>query len=300
MSFPSFYDPAHLTPDYRVNYEEAFAQGQTNFKSAATNDARRVLLWLIDVQDDFVFPTGRLAVPNAVDDTCRTVEFIYNNVHAITQIAASLDTHTPYQIFYPSWWANQKGEHPAPFTVITSADVDSGKWFPVVQGKWSRNYLKELEKSAKKSLMIWPFHCMEGSTGRALVPQLHEAIVYHSGARASQPDYISKGTIPQTEYYSMVEPEVKVPNHPEGNINASFLDMVESFDVVYIAGQARSHCVLETLNSVRHYFKADVFAKLRFLDDCTSSITGFEKATELAIADHVQAGMQLVHSTDRI
>ena len=298
MSFSPNYNPANMSPDYQVNFEEAFLRGQLDFRSPSVADTKKVMLWLIDVQNDFVFPTGRLAVPNAPEDTGRTIQFVYNNVHKITQIAASLDTHVPFQIFFPSWWSNMQGQHPAPFTAITAGDVDNGTWFPVTEGTWSRHYLNTLEVLAKKSLVIWPFHCMEGSDGRAMVPAMQEAIIYHSGARASQPTMLPKGRIAKTEYYSMVEPEVKVPDHPEGNINADFLDTLATFDLIYIGGQARSHCVLETMNSARRYWPPETFAKLRFLDDCTSSITGFETATEIAIADHVGAGMQIAHSTD--
>jgi nicotinamidase-related amidase len=263
-----------------------------------------VLAWFIDIQNDFVFPApiGRLSVPNALEDTHRTVEWLYRNVHSITQIAASLDTHTPFQIFYPSWWKNRKGERPSPFTVISADDVRKGVWMPITEPVWSIHYLEELENIGKKQLMIWPFHCMEGSSGRALVPALTEAIMYHSGARMAQPTYLTKGTIAHTEFYSVVEPEVKYSKHPEGGLNTRFLEMIAQFDLIYIAGQARSHCVLETMNSVIRYYanQPDVIRKLRFLDDCTSSIAGFESSTEDRIQQMAALGMRLVKSTDPI
>lgn len=304
MAYPAVYDPTRIGQIYEPDFQSAYERGLADFKSPASQDSPRVLAWLIDVQVDFVFPapTGRLTVPGAVDDTRRTIEWIYHNVHNITQIAASLDTHTPFQIFYPSWWKNRQGEHPAPFTVITSDDVRQGVWQPVTEPVWSIRYLEELEHDGKKQLMIWPFHCMEGTTGRALVPALSEAIMYHSGTRLAQPTYLTKGTIAHTEFYSVVEPEVKYSKHPEGGLNTRFLDMIAKFDLIYVAGQARSHCVLETMNSVMRHFAAqpDIIRKLRFLDDCTSSIPGFEKATETAINQFVAKGMRLVKSSDPI
>jgi nicotinamidase/pyrazinamidase len=151
-------------------------------------------------------------------------------------------------------------------------------------------------------LMIWPFHCMEGSVGRALVPALSEAIMYHSGARMAQPTYLTKGTIAQTEFYSVLEPEVKYPQHPDGVLNTKFQQIISEFDLIYIAGEARSHCVLETMNSVLRNFadRPNVIKKLRFLDDCTSSIQGFEAATETAIQQFSEQGVRLVQSTDPI
>lgn len=289
---------------YEPNFQAAYDAGLADFRTAASQDSPRTLLWLIDVQIDFVFPApqGRLSVPGAMDDTRRTIEWLYRNVHHITQIAASLDTHTPFQIFYPSWWKNGRGQHPAPFTAISADDVKKGIWSPVTEPVWSIRYLEELEKDGKKQLMIWPFHCMEGTTGRALVPALSEAIMYHSGARMAQPTYLTKGTIAHTEFYSVVEPEVKYSKHPEGGLNTRFLDMIAKFDLIYVAGQARSHCVLETMNSVMRHFSAqpDVIRKLRFLDDCTSSITGFETQTEATIQRFAQQGMRLVKAADAI
>lgn len=118
----------------------------------------------------------------------------------------------------------------------------------------------------------------------------------------AQPTFLTKGTIAHTEFYSVVEPEVKYPKHPDGGLNTRFLEMVAQFDLIYVAGQARSHCVLETMNSVVRHFAAhpEVIRKLRFLDDCTSSIPGFGKATEAAIQQFVAKGVKLVKSTDKI
>jgi nicotinamidase/pyrazinamidase len=289
---------------YEPDLQSAYDAGLRDFKTPAAQDSPRVLAWLIDMQIDFIMPApvGRLPVPGAVDDSARTIDWIYRNTHQLTQIAASLDTHTPFQIFYPSWWKNAQGQRPLPFTSITAEDVRKGTWTPITEPVWSIKYLETLEQVGKKQLMIWPFHCMEGSGGRALLPALMEAIMYHSGARMAQPTYLAKGTIAHTEFYSVVEPEVKYSKHPDGGLNTRFLEMVAQFDLIYIAGQARSHCVLETMNSVMRHFAAhpDVIRKLRFLDDCTSSITGFEAPTEAALQRFAAQGLKMVKSTDPI
>ncbi len=304
MAIPSFYNPQNVARIYDVDFQRAYEAGLAQFNTPASKDDPRVLLWLIDVQVDFVFPppTGRLTVPNALDDTRRTVEFIYNNVHNITQIAASLDTHTPFQIFYPTWWINDAGEHPQPFTVITSDDIQRGVWKAVTEPVWSVRYVQELENVGKKQLMIWPYHCMEGTIGRSLVPALSEAMMFHAGARMAQPTYLTKGTIAHTEFYSVVEPEVKYAKHPDGGLNTRFLDMVAQFDLVYVTGQARSHCVLETMQSTLRYFgnKPEVISKLRFIDDATSSIPGFEQQTETTLQSLQQQGMKMVQAADAI
>ncbi len=302
MTLPALYDPSRVSQLYDVDLQQAYEAGLADFQRPASEDKPRILAWLIDMQIDFVFPApiGRLPVPNALEDARRTVEWLYQNTPSITHIAASLDTHSPFHIFYPSWWKNTSGGHPAPFTVISASDVRQGLWIPITEPDWSLYYVEQLERVGKKQLMIWPFHCMEGTTGHALVPALSEAIMYHSGARMAQPTYLTKGTIAQTEFYSVLEPEVKYPQHPEGVVNTRFQEIIAEFDLVYIAGEARSHCVLETMNSVLRNFadRPEVVKKLRFLDDCTSSIQGFEAATEAAIQRFVEQGVRLVRSTD--
>ena len=302
MDLPAFYDPSKVGQLYEPDLQRSYQTGLTAFQSPASDDRTHVLLWLIDVQVDFVFPApvGRLPVPNAVADTQRTVEWLYRNLQDVTHIAASLDTHLPLHIFFASWWQNTNRESPAPYTVITREDVQQGKWAPIFEPEWSVYYLETLESVGKKKLMIWPFHCMEGTAGNGLVPALSEAIMVHSGARRAQPTYLIKGTIPQTEFYSVVEPEVKLPNRTDTNLNAGYLEHVGHFDLIYVAGQARSHCVLETMNSMLRHFDSSVIGKIRFLNDCTSSIPGFEQETEARIAEFAAAGVRLVKSTDPI
>lgn len=301
MDLPAIYQPARVSEIYEPDLQRAYQAGVSAFQRPAHNDSPRILAWLIDMQIDFIFPApiGRLPVPNALEDARRTIEWLYHNTHQITHIAASLDTHFPYQIFYPTWWKNASGEPPAPYTVITAEQVHHGEWIPVIEPVWSVYYVEELEKVGKKQLMIWPFHCMEGTAGRALVPALSEAIMYHSAARAAQPTYLTKGTIAQTEFYSVIEPEVKYDKHPEGTVNTHFQEFVAEFDLIYVAGQARSHCVLETMNSIHRNFadRPEIIHKLRFLDDCTSSIPGFEETTERQLQQFAANGMKLVHST---
>src|SRR5690606_37646413 len=115
----------------------------------------------------------------------------------------------PNQIFSPSWWVDADGNHPQPFTLITHDEVKSGKWTALYQPEWSLEYTERLEENAKKQLMIWSYHTLIGTSGHNITPTLYEAILYHSSARQTQPEFIIKGTVPNTEHYSIFEPEVK-------------------------------------------------------------------------------------------
>jgi nicotinamidase-related amidase len=273
-NFPSFYDPQRIGtlfyPDMAVI---ATAAGQASL-SSANMDKQQVHLVLIDMQVDFCHENGSLYVPGALGDIQRTIEFIYTHAERITNITCSLDSHLPHQIFHPGWWVDKQGHHPAPFTMITYADIQAGKWQPLVAPVQSTHYVRELEQQAKKTLTIWPYHVMIGSMGNALDPELFSAILWHSLARKTQPTWLTKGSIPLTEHYSIIQPEVPVPNHPMGGKNKPFLDTLADADIVVIAGEAESHCVLETVEDLVEDFgqKSNALQKIFFLRDCTSPV----------------------------
>jgi nicotinamidase-related amidase len=304
MTFPAFYQPERVGQLDWPDVNGAVQAGVNAGLSAAAADTWRVLLLLVDAQIDFIHPEGSLCVPGAVDDTRRTIEWLLRHAGQVTAVAASLDSHIPIQIFFPTWWADASGQHPAAFTVITSADVQAGRWQPLYEPDWSTDYVRRLESQAKKALMIWPYHTLIGTQGHNLMPALYEALAYHTAARQAQPILLTKGSIPKTEHYSILEPEVKVPEQPQGQLNTDFIHILESYDRVYIAGQAKSHCVLETVTSLMNYFRGqpERIGRLRLLIDCTSSVAhpeiDFEALANETYARYAQEGLRLVQSTD--
>ncbi|MBN2304319.1 MAG: hypothetical protein JXQ72_07585 [Anaerolineae bacterium] len=301
-----FYQPGNVGKLYIPDLNTAIAAAQQAAMPPSQEDQRRVILLLVDPQVDFIHEDGALSVPGAVDDTRRTIDWLFANCRDITAIAASLDSHIPTQIFYPTWWINDAGDHPAPFTIITSDDVNQGRWKAVYERQWSDTYVHKLESQAKKALMIWPYHTMIGTPGHSISPALYEVIAYHTATRQSRPTFLHKGSIPKTEHYSLLEPEVKVPFHPEGSLNTSFLEMLADYDLIYVAGQAKSHCVLETVASVMRYYEnqPDEIAKWRILMDCTSSVVhpdiDFDAIADQTLTTYAEKGLQLVKSTDPI
>jgi nicotinamidase-related amidase len=287
---------------------QAFTEaGQQAGLTASENDSEKIAVILVDYQHDFVDPTGTLYVPGSQQDVARFLTWFYANAHRITSIYASLDTHLPFQIFYSSWWENpQTGERPQPFTPITLDDVTSKRWVPALQPDWSVQYVHKLQEQAKKELMIWPYHTMEGALGHMLVAPISEAIAWHSAARHTQPTYIVKGRTVRTEYYGIFGAEVPDPEVPESGLNVGLLDAVMKYDKVYVAGEAKSHCVLETERQVMGYFghQPELLKKLLFLKDCTSSVQhptiDFDALAESELARMEHQGVQLVLSTDPI
>ncbi len=301
---PAFYHAEDVGQLYVPRTEEAVNAGLASDLLSAEDDEQRTLLLLIDAQVDFVHTDGALSVPGAVDDTRRTIEWIFRHAERITAIAASLDSHIPTQIFYPTWWVDEQGNHPTPYTVITCDEVDRGVWRPVYEPQWSLRYVHELETDARKQLMIWPYHTMIGTPGHAITPALYEAIAFHAAARGSEPLFLHKGMIAKTEFYSMLEPEVKVVNEPQGELNVEFLKKLMRYDRIYVAGQAKSHCVLETITSVmRHYHgKPEALSKWYVLTDCMSSVAhpqiDFDAMANRYFEHFAETGLNLVQSTD--
>lgn len=307
-NLPGLYrSDAAYQPPYAARVDAFMRAGETAGPPPASADTTTTALVLVDIQHDFVDPSGTLSVPGAQDDVARLLSWLYASANRVTRIYASLDTHLPLSIFYRAWWVNpQTGEHPAPYTTITVEDVASGAWAPVTQREWSERYLSQLRAQAQKDLMIWPEHTMEGTLGHMLTPALSEAIAWHSAARQAQPTYITKGRTPRTEFYGIFGAEVSDPGDPSSALNTELLNEVMRHDRIYVAGEAKSHCVLETMRQiVTHYHdQPETLGKLYVLRDCMSSVAhptiDFDALAEAAFATMERAGVHFVTSAEPI
>lgn len=290
---------------YAARVQEFTQAGrQAGFTSAASDEETTALV-LVDYQHDFTDPTGTLSVPGAQEDVARLLRWFYTSAQKITTIYASLDTHLPFQIFFSAWWRDPRtGEPPAPFTPITVADIESGRWQPAREATWTSHYVHMLARQARKDLMIWPHHTMQGTQGQMLVAPISEAIAWHSAARDTQPVYITKGLTPRTEFYGIFGAEVIDPGDSSSNLNVPLLNEVTQHDRVYIAGEAKSHCVLETIRQLTAHLKGqpELLKRLHVLTDCTSSVQhpaiDFDALAEQELAALREQGVRMVKSTD--
>lgn len=281
-----------------VDLNEILKKADKEGLEPSLKDKERVLFLGIDVQQDFM-DHGALGVAGAQKDVERMTRFIYDNIEKISNIAVSMDTHTPHQIFHPCWWIDENGEHPAPYTVITLKDLDEGRWRAVINPQASREYVKHLEQDAKKALCIWTYHCMQGTTGAALENQFANMIYFHSVARKAVVQRLVKGQDPMSEMYGIIRPEYDT----KGYMNLDFLNKLERFDKVLIAGEAKSHCVLESIKQILEYYETrpEVTEKVYVLEDCMSSISGYEDMANQMFEDfRKRYRIQLVKSTDGI
>jgi nicotinamidase-related amidase len=284
-------------------------------------------LVLVDVQNTFCIPDYELFVggrsgTGAIDDNRRLCEFIYRNIDVITEIAPTMDTHQPIQIFHAIFLIDREGRHPEPFTLISSEEIEKGLWRvdPEVcktlhldeeaSHQYLKHYTETLKRGGKYNLTIWPYHAMLGGIGHALVSAVEEAIFFHSVLRRTQPHFQIKGNHPLTEHYSVLGPEVLT--NPKGERisekNSAFIEELSQFDGVIIAGQAKSHCVAWTIADLLAGFRqtdSRLAERVYLLEDCTSpvvipDVVDYTEEADAAFKRFSDAGMHVVRSTTPI
>jgi nicotinamidase-related amidase len=175
------------------------------------------------------------------------------------------------------------GKNAPPFTAITLADIDAGKWFAVIDPVHSREYVEKLETNGKKTLVVWPYHCLQGTRGQALENQFSNMVKFYEVARKSHVVNLIKGNDPLSEMYGIIKPEYDRKNF----INIDLLNKLESFDKIIICGEAKSHCVLESIKQILEYYsgRPEITKKVYILEDCMSVIPSFEDSTRDAYAE---------------
>jgi nicotinamidase-related amidase len=330
LPLPAHFDPSRVGQVWRVPYEdrarEAPAWAEEHGLGPAAEDAFRICLLAVDVQNTFCIPDFELFVAGrsgtgAVDDNRRLCQFVYRNLGEITQIFPSLDTHHAMQVFHAIWLVDEQGEHPAPFTLVSSKDVAAGRWRvdgAVAQAlgldvdyaeRHLAHYTRQLAEGGKYDLTIWPYHAMLGGIGHALVPAVEEAFFFHGVARYSNPQFQVKGDNPLTEHYSMLGPEVT--EGPDGDHlgakNTGLVAKLLTFDAVVVAGQAKSHCLAWTIDDLLEDERAGqrLAERTYLLEDCTSpvvvpGVVDYTDEADAAFERYAAAGMQVVRSTDPI
>jgi nicotinamidase-related amidase len=331
LPVPAHFDASRAGEVWRVPYEdrarEAAAWAETHGVRPAADDAFRLCLLLVDVQNTFCIPGFELFVggrsgTGAVDDNRRLCEFMYRNLGTITKILPSLDTHHAMQVFHAVWLVDDQGNHPAPYTLVSPEDVEAGRWkfngavaeALGIDGDYAArhlvHYTRRLAEGGKYNLTVWPYHAMLGGIGHALVSAVEEAVFFHGMARYSRPEFQVKGDKPLTEHYSMLGPEVTEgpDGDPIGRKNSELIDTLLSFDAVVVAGQAKSHCLAWTIDhllSDDHVRERRLAEHTYLLEDCTSpvvvpGVVDYTDEADAAFARYEAAGLHVVRSTDPV
>ena len=331
FAIPHHFDPQKTDQVWKVPYqgraEEAKKWATQNKITPAANDKFKVSLLLVDVQNTFCIPGFELYVggrsgTGAVDDNRRLCEFIYRNLGMITRVFPTMDTHQAMQIFHSIFFTNDSGQHPPPFTLISAEDIENGVWKmnpevantlsmePADGQKFLQHYTRRLSAGAKYDLTIWPYHAMLGGIGHALVSAVEEAVFFHGVARYTQPDFQVKGSHTLTENYSAIKPEVMDDANGEqiAKKNSTLIELLLEYDAIFVAGQAKSHCVAWTIDDLLSDISAvdsRLAQKLFLMEDCTSPVVipgviDYTDQADKAFRRFMDAGMHIVRSTDPI
>jgi nicotinamidase-related amidase len=261
----------------------------------------KVDLLIIDPQVDFCDPKGSLFVKGADDDMKRVAGLIKRIGPKLNDIHVTMDTHHFVDIAHPVYWKDSSGSHPAPFTIITKDDVKNGKWvtsLPSLQ-KRALDYVTQLDKNARYPLCIWPPHCLIGSEGHKVQPDVFEALLKWETDNFAMVDYVTKGSNIYTEHYSAIKADVPDAADPSTQINTDLIKTLMDTDIIAIMGEASSHCVANTVRDIANEFGDDSHVKkMVFIEDGTSPVPGFENMASDFVKEMTGRGMQLSTSTE--
>ena len=272
-------------------------------KTVPASEQTENVLLCIDGQFDFCDPTGSLYVTGADQDSRRLADGIRKDIKFFDRVVATKDSHRAQHIAHSTWWVDENGNHPDPFTLIGSDDVQgaNAQWraFAPNLRQWSEEYVAELEKQGKYKLCIWPRHCLIGSNGHKIQPEIFEAFLEWEDACFATVDYVNKGSSIWTEHYSAFKAEVSVPDDPMGTgPNMALADYLAKARVLFIAGQALSHCVKATIEDIADHFGDEYVKKFALIEDASSPVDApmFKQAAEDFVNNMVGRGMKLVKS----
>lgn len=262
---------------------------------------RKVCLLCIDPQDDFVNRSGKgtLAVGGAIGDMDRLSVMVRKYGADIDEIQITLDSHYIQHIAHPYWWKDKKGNHPAPFTLISTDAVTKGEFTatnPELQD-WSKNYVQQLAANHRYPLVIWPPHCIIGTPGQCIDSSFLQAVSEWETKLYAIAPRTTKGSNPFTEHYSAVKADVEHPSDPTTRLNSKLVDTLKMYDDILIAGEALSHCVANTIRDIASEFSVDQVKKFTLLEDASSNVQGFEKQGEDFVKEMVAKGMKIAKTT---
>lgn len=243
---------------------------------------RKKILLIIDPQNDF--HTGSLAVPGATEDAVKIVQLI--NSGKFDEIHVSLDTHTPNHIGHPGFYERE-------YKAMGIYDGDQ------IAKDLPKDYLNKYNTEHKKPearggpYMMWPLHCIENTDGHKIFAPIHDALESAKGI-GKNVKYHIKGQNELTEMYSIfsatVDPKkcCDMEERYSGKYTRtydiavglnSYEDACERVNLntqrneglinnllgssgqntVYVCGQAKSHCVADSIIDLLKAKKGKVF-----------------------------------------
>lgn len=236
--------------------------------------SKKIGLLGIDYQNDFMDqPNAALPVTGAVADAKRVASFINKFGDQITSLWLTQDSHHPLDIAHPSWWKDQSGNQVTPFTAILPDDLSNGKFYANVHPSLSVKYVNDLTAQGEYVHFIWPEHCLIGTWGHAFQSDISNAINEWERKNAGWFNIITKGSNPFTEHFGAFRANIPQANDPSTQINQALIQQLQTLDVLYFTGEARSHCVANSLRQLC-VEAPNLLPKMVILEDGMSDVAG--------------------------
>lgn len=232
-------------------------------------------LLIIDAQNDFCDPKGALCVPNANLDMQRVAKMITDNIDKIDYISMTQDTHHPLHVAHPAFWLDENGNIPNgyDFNQVTAADVKTGKWKPQLAQRQVLEYLEQLEANGEFCHTIWPEHCLSGTWGHGFVPDVIEAAYAWERQNKKTVNIVQKGEHPLREHFGIFRANVPLLNVASTQLNSALLNTFGNYERVFLMGQAKSHCVANSLRQICQD-ASTLCPKLFIVTDAMSDVPG--------------------------
>jgi len=244
-------------------------------------------------------PNATLPVTGAGKDMERVDELI-KKINPDT-VFASQDSHYTLDIAHSSWWNDAKGNPVTPFTMIFADDIKNGKYLPRVDPKRSLLYVESLEANGEFNHFIWPDHCIMGTAGHCFHPTIFKAFQDWMKKRKQWVQFIVKGVNPFTEHFGIFRANVVIPEDANTQADLGIFEVLNNHDTVYLVGEARSHCVANSLKQLLE-IGPQLSKKLVVIEDCMSDVPGlpadFYVHVDSIYADAKAKGVRFAKSTD--
>jgi nicotinamidase/pyrazinamidase len=240
--------------------------------------------FIIDPQDDFM-DDGALPVPGAKADMDRLAKMITRLEDVWNALNVTLDQHQRLHIAHKYFWQNQKGKMPDDYQMIFPDDVSAEIWLPkypnarpkAAGGKktlqeYALEYTTALKTNSNKTLMIWPVHCLIAHPGSNIYAPLAAALDQWADNNFATINYVAKGSHPLTEHFGGLKAEVPLASDSSTGLRVDVLESLSDADIIFLAGEALSHCVMATVNQIVDNIDPKLVSKFHIIRDCTSPV----------------------------
>ena len=219
-------------------------------------DGKKRALIVVDVQEDFCEPNGSLAVTGG-----RGLASLWNQLLASEEYVCKIATRDSHPRDHISFASQHPGAQPftSTHTIQNPKNADEPAF----------------------TTTLWPDHCIVGTSGHDLIPELDQQYVTH---------YVGKGKDKRVEEYSGFGAPFRNPSIPTDLHDILKKSNVDQVDVV---GLAFDYCVKHTAIDA-----ATLGYETYVLEDATKAVDQSEEGLQATRKELKEAGVRLVQGSN--